>query len=172
MIDVLGMAAGDPTPIYHRTSSANAAGIRSRRFDPSRSNWNGFTYFTTSPDVRGIGKGAASWNTLVTATIDLSQARTISKGQMSGWFNEGLVEANTQLNTNYGTMKEMPRSLQSKYQTIPDGVKNAKLTQFMKADGGSVYNITGKSTIAVSEGAIGKVRVNGLSGSGVSDAII
>jgi RHS repeat-associated protein len=171
LIDVMGMAGADPTPIYHRTSSANAANISINGFDPTKSNRNAFTYFSTTPEIGSIGNAAASGNTLINGTLDISNARTITKQQMTTWFNQGFTEANKQLNTKYSSMTEVPNELQYKYQSIADGIRNSKLADFMKADGGEIYNIISKRTIAVAESAIGKVKITGLSGSGASEAI-
>ena len=162
---------GDPTPVYHRTSSNNAASILKDGFDPSKSNRNGFTYFSTTPAGGSIGTSAASGNAVINATVDLTGAKTISKGQMSQWFSDGLSIANKQLNSKYASMADIPKDLQPKYQGIADGVRNTKLADFMKADGGSVYNIAGKNTVAVAERAIGSVKVEGVSGAGASKAM-
>src|SRR5690606_12882324 len=107
--------------------------------DPSKSNRNGFTFFTTTEKGGSIGNAAASGNTVVNATIDLSNAKEITARQMADWYNGGLATANKQLKTNYASMADVPEALRSKYQSIADGVRNTKLADFMKADGGSVY---------------------------------
>jgi hypothetical protein len=163
---------GDPTPVYHRTTSDNAAEILKKGFDPAKSKRNGFTFFSTTPAGGSIGTSAASGDAVINANIDLSGAKTISKSQMTQWFNEGLNTANSQLNTKYTSMADIPKELQPKYQGIADGVRNTKLADFMKTDGGSVYNIQGKNTIAVSEAAIGSVKVEGVSGAGASRAMV
>jgi len=170
-IDVLGMGPGDPVPIYHRTSSQNAASISQSGFDPSKSNRNGFTFFSTTEKIGSIGSSAASGNTVINATIDLTNVKDITARQMSDWYNEGLSVANKQLKTNYSSMADVPEASRVKYQSIADGVRNTKLADFMKADGGSVYRISSKSTIAVAEQAISQVKITGLSGSGAAEAI-
>jgi len=75
LIDVMVMGGGDPTSVYHRTSSANAASIKENGFDLGKSNRNAFTYFTTDLNEKGIGKQAANANTVVEATVDLSNAK-------------------------------------------------------------------------------------------------
>ena len=171
LIDILGMGGGDPTPVYHRTSSAAAASISQNGFDPGKSNRNGFTYFSTTPEGGSIGTTAASGNTVVNATVDISGAKTITKQQMSDWFNDGFATANKQLNTKYSSMADVPKELQPKYQSIADGVRNTKLADFMQSDGGAIYNIAGKNTIAVSEGAIRSVDITKLTGSGAAEAV-
>ncbi len=170
-LDVLGMGPGDPVPIYHRTSSERAAEIGNDGFNPKLSKRNGFTYFTTTEKTGGIGTSAAQANTIINATIDLSNAKEISARQMADWYNEGFTTANKEFGTNYSSMTDVPEALRSKYQSIADGVRNSKLADFMKADGGSVYRISTKSTIAVAEHAIGQVKIVGLSGPGASKAI-
>ncbi|PUZ19064.1 hypothetical protein DCM91_20915 [Chitinophaga costaii] len=162
---------GDPTPVYHRTSSANAASIKENGFDPGKSNRNAFTYFTTDLNEKGIGKQAANANTVVEATVDLSNAKTITKQQMSGWFNDGLSAANKQFNTKYSSISQVPEALKSTYQSIADGVRYTKLADFMINDGGSVYQIGGTKSVAVSEAGISGVNITRLSGSGAAEAI-
>ncbi|RZK22962.1 MAG: hypothetical protein EOO43_09010, partial [Flavobacterium sp.] len=162
----------DPTPVYHRTTSENAASILKNGFDPTKSKREGFTYFMLDPAKQSIGKNPASGNALISANVDISNAKQITKGQMTQWFNEGLNTANSQLNTKYSSMTDIPKELQPKYQGIADGVRNSKLAEFMKNDGGSIYNIQGKNTIAVSEGAIGSVKVEGITGQGASKAMV
>ena len=164
-------STGDPTPVYHRTSSDKAANILKNGFDPSKSNRNGFTFFSTTPAGGSIGSAAANSNSVINASIDLSEAKTISKSQMTEWFNDGLNSANKELNTKYGSIAEVPNALKSKYQAIADGVRNTKLADFMKADGGAIYNIAGKNTVAVSEGAISSVKIEGVSGPGAATVI-
>ena len=90
---------------------------------------------------------------------------------MSDWFEEGFNEANKALKTNYSSITDVPEALRSKYQSIADGVRNSKLADFMKADGGSLYYISTKNTIAVAENAISKVKITGISGPGAPDAL-
>lgn len=169
--DLNGDQAKDPTKVYHRTTAQNAAGVSWFGFDPSKSRRQGFTYFMLDSEKQSIGKDAASGNTLVEATLDISNAKTVTKQQMTGWFNEGLSAANKQLNTKYSSITQVPENLRSTYQSIADGVRNAKLSSFMKNDGGSIYNIEGKNTIAVSDGAISKVNITKFSGEGAGEAM-
>jgi hypothetical protein len=50
----------------------------------------------STPEGGSIGTAAASGNTVVNATVDISNAKTITKQQMTGWFSEGLAVANKQ----------------------------------------------------------------------------
>lgn len=68
-------------------------------------------------------------------------------------------------------MGEVPAELRGKYQSIADGFRYNKVAEFMKADGGGIYKIGGTNTIAVSEGAIGKVNITGLSGEGAASVL-
>jgi hypothetical protein len=161
--DINGDKAGDPpTRIFHRTTDKLAASIMKGHFDPSKSNHKGFTFFTTTPKGGSIGTAAASGNTVVTATIDLSTAKTIPRSQMTQWFNEGLSSANTQLNTKYTSMGEIPEALRPTYQSMADGYRTTQLDSYMAKDGGSIYKIGGTKSIAVSEGAIASVIKEGL----------
>ncbi|NYA72744.1 hypothetical protein HZF10_17585 [Flavobacterium sp. MAH-1] len=131
VISAIELEGLEESELFHRTSVDGAYGIFSDGFNSKFTQNAEFHFFSMTKSSSGAGASVAKAPIQLKVKLDITTAKEISYKQYSGWFKEALGELN------YNGPKNLPKEIQSK----ADAIRNQKLWDYMKSDGGEIYKI-------------------------------